>query len=73
MNWPEETKINLLLYLKKCIFFEHLNHDSLLKLIAKVRRRAVDEGEVVLQEGESGEILYIVEEGRFKCEKKGSS
>lgn len=51
VNWPEETKINLLLYLKKCIFFEHLNHDSLLKLIAKVRLRSVEENEVVLREG----------------------
>jgi CRP-like cAMP-binding protein len=63
----------LLLYLKRCIFFEHLTQESLLKLIAKVRLRTVDQNEVVLREGDSGDILYIVEEGRFKCEKKGSS
>lgn len=60
-----------MLYLKKCIFFEHLTHDSLLKLIAKIRIRSIEEGEVVLREGEGGDILYIVEEGRFKCEKRG--
>jgi CRP-like cAMP-binding protein len=50
-----------LLYLKKCIFFEHLNHDSLLKLIAKARVKTVAQGEVVIKEGETGDVLYIVQ------------
>lgn len=49
-----------------------MTQESLLKLIAKVKRRTVEENEVIVKEGDSGDILYIVEEGRFKCEKKGS-
>lgn len=55
------------MHLKKCIFFEHLSHESILQLIAKIRSRLVEKGEVVVREGDSGNILYIVEDGRFKC------
>jgi cAMP-dependent protein kinase regulator len=33
----------------------------------------VEKDEIVLREGESGNNLYIVLEGRFKCEKEGNS
>lgn len=59
-NFSEETKVNLIMHLKKCIFFEHLSHDSILQLISKIRSRSVEKGEVVVREGDSGNILYIV-------------
>jgi len=49
-----------MLHLKKCIFFEHLNNESLLDLIEKIRLRYIEAGEVIIKEGENGNNLFIV-------------
>jgi hypothetical protein len=69
-DWPEQTKVNLLMHLRKCVFFEHLSTENLLKLISHMRSVDFKEGEVVIREGDTGNELFIVDEGLFKCEKK---
>lgn len=37
--------------LRKCILFQYLSHESILKIIAKLKQRLVAKNEVVIREG----------------------
>ena len=59
-EWPEQTTVNLIVNLKRCVFFEHLQTEELLKLAQRMRAEEYQAGEAVIREGESGNDLYIV-------------
>jgi cAMP-dependent protein kinase regulator len=71
-NHPQEVIVNLLMHLKRCVFFEHLDTPDLIKLAQRMRTVDFRAGEIIIQEGESGNELFIVESGSLKCEKVDS-
>ena len=36
-DYPEEVIVNLIMFLKKCVFFEHLPTQELIKLIKRMK------------------------------------
>lgn len=60
------------MYLKKCVFFQHLTTNDLLKLIQRMRSISFEAGDIIIKQGESGNELYVVDSGVLKCRKEGS-
>ncbi len=71
-EWPEQVTVSLIMYLKKCVFFQHLPTNDLLKLIHRMRAVVFNAGDVIIKQGESGNELYIVDSGVLKCRKEES-
>ena len=68
-GWSSRVKAKLLMYLKKCVLFQHLSSESLL-VIDSMRYLEFEEGEIVLREGDRGHELFVVDEGSFQCYKE---
>mmetsp|Transcript_19248 Transcript_19248/g.32206 ORF Transcript_19248/g.32206 Transcript_19248/m.32206 type:complete len:894 (+) Transcript_19248:43-2724(+) len=62
----ENTKYNLLSVLKRHFLFSQLRDYELEDVIDVMQAMYVDEGEVIIQEGDPGDLFYILEEG--SCE-----
>ncbi|MBJ7347492.1 MAG: Crp/Fnr family transcriptional regulator [Thermoleophilaceae bacterium] len=58
--------------LKALDLFKNLNEREMAELVAVAVPRAFDKGEVIFQEGQFGEVLYIVREGRVLIKREHS-
>jgi PPM family protein phosphatase len=66
------TEINLKLdTLKDIALFRHLDMGELCKVLNIVRAQQVDKGEIVLREGEPGDALYAILDGKFGVSRGG--
>lgn len=66
------TEINLKLdTLKDIALFRHLDMGELCKVLNVVRAQQCEKGEVVLREGEPGDSLYAILEGKFVVTRGG--
>ncbi|WP_163971550.1 Crp/Fnr family transcriptional regulator [Oceanobacillus halotolerans] len=54
------------LCVRKVPFFNHLNEDEMLKIVALSRSLHYEKGEIIFHEGDPLEYLYIVHQGRVK-------
>ncbi len=50
--------------------FKSLNPEEIAIVLAAIRRVSLKAGDVVIQEGDDGEDLYVVESGKLRCTKK---
>lgn len=67
------TEINLKLEtLRHVVIFRHLDMGELCRVLAIVRSVSVAEGEVVVREGEAGDALYAIVDGRLQIERSGA-
>ena len=60
----DNTKYNLLSVLKRHFLFSQLRDYELEDVIDVMQAIYVEEGEVIIQEGDPGELFYILEEGK---------
>jgi hypothetical protein len=60
----DNTKYNLLSVLKRHFLFSQLRDYELEDVIDVMQALYVQEGEVIIQEGDPGELFYILEEGK---------
>lgn len=51
--------------------FHYLSYKELVRIINVTHRRVVDEGDVLIHEGERGEQLFIILRGEFEVERAG--
>ncbi len=66
------TEVNLKLdTLKDIALFRHLDMGELCKVLNVVRAQECDKGEVVLREGEPGDSLYAILDGKFVVTRGG--
>lgn len=63
----DNTKYNLLSVLKRHFLFSQLRDHELEDVIDVMQAMYVVEGEVIIQEGDAGELFYILEEGKVCC------
>lgn len=61
----DNTKYNLLSVLKRHFLFSQLRDYELEDVIDVMQSLYLDENEVIIQEGEPGELFYILEEGQL--------
>jgi hypothetical protein len=61
----ENTKYNLLSVLKRHFLFSQLRDYELEDVIDVMQAQYMEEGEVIIQEGDPGELFYILEEGTY--------
>lgn len=61
----EETKYNLLAVLKRHFLFSQLRDYELEDVIDVMQAQYVEAGVVIIQEGDPGELFYILEEGAY--------
>lgn len=66
----EEQKQKLHEVLQQCILFETLDHDSLDIIIGAMAERRVDAGERIINEGETGDVMFVIEQGSCDCFKQ---
>lgn len=62
----ESTKFNLLTVLKRHFLFSQLRDYELEDVIDVMQAQYSGEGEVIIQQGDTGELFYILEEGEVK-------
>jgi hypothetical protein len=62
----ESTKFNLLTVLKRHFLFSQLRDYELEDVIDVMQAQYSSEGEVIIQQGDAGELFYILEEGMDK-------
>jgi len=55
--------------LKQAFLFKALNEEEIDIVIGTMAERSFKSGEVVIKQGEKGEVLYVVEEGQLECHK----
>lgn len=68
------TEINLKIdTLKDIALFRHLDMGELCKVLNVVRGQDIDKGEVVVKEGEPGDSLYAILEGKFVVKRAGQA
>jgi serine/threonine protein phosphatase PrpC len=66
------TEINLKLdTLKDIALFRHLDMGELCKVLNIVRAQQVDKGEIIVKEGEPGDALYAILDGKFGVTRGG--
>ena len=66
------TEVNLKIdTLRDIALFKHLDMGELCKVLNVARAQEVEKGEVVLREGEAGESLYAILEGKFVVTRGG--
>ncbi len=64
---PEKAEVEARMeVLRRIPLFRHLKYKELIQLLSIVQTRVVDEGEVVIREGETGEEFYIILRGRME-------
>lgn len=64
---PEKAEVEARMeVLRRIPLFRHLKYKELIHLLSIVQTRVVDEGEVVIREGETGEEFYIILRGRME-------
>ena len=69
MKKEEESRNLLSSLLKKSIFFQNISSSDEKLLIDAVEESIISENEAVITEGETGNLLYIVESGLYDCYK----
>jgi len=62
-----EQKQHLLEVLGSCILFSALDRGSLDIIVDAMAERRVDSGEQIIQQGDTGDFMFVVEEGAFDC------
>lgn len=60
----EATKFNLLTVLKRHFLFSRLRDYELEDVIDVMQAQYASDGEVIIQQGDHGELFYILEEGK---------
>ena len=65
----QESRTLLSSLLKKSIFFQSISAQDEKLLIDSVEETVVEEGTQVIKEGDTGNLLYIVESGLYDCSK----
>ena len=68
------TEVNLKLdTLKHVVIFRHLDMSELCKVLSIVRIVEVEAGETVIAEGQTGDALYAIIEGRMQVQRAGQA
>jgi hypothetical protein len=62
----DNTKYSILCVLKQHFLFSQLHNYELEDVIDSMQERNVNEGDIIIQEGDSGDVFYVLEEG--SCE-----
>ncbi len=65
----QAPKTELITFLKTIAYFQSLPEASIIELSAQFKPTFVQSGEVIIQEGEMGDSLYIVQTGRLLVSK----
>lgn len=63
----EQTKIKILIELRNSILFKNMSHNYLMKIIERMTPKEFSAGDIVIDEGDDGNELFIVDEGYFRC------
>lgn len=66
----EEAITRILVLVSKSVLFKGLDDKDARIVIDAMQGRLCYAGETIIQEGEGGDVLYIVDEGEFDCHKK---
>lgn len=66
----EKQKEKLLEVLRSCILFATLDGGSLDIIVNAMAERRVDSGERIINEGDTGDFMFVVEQGAFDCLKR---
>ncbi|KAJ1430467.1 cyclic nucleotide-binding-like protein, partial [Ochromonadaceae sp. CCMP2298] len=73
INQSENTKYNLLAVLKRHFLFSQLRDYELEDVIDVMQAQYVEEAEVIIAEGDQGDLFYILEEGSCEIFIQGES
>ena len=65
----EKTKLLILSLIRHSILFQNVDYQDEETLINAMEERATNADETVIQEGENGDALFIVESGEYDCYK----
>ena len=57
-------------FLKKCLFLDPLSSDQISKVAVALQKEEVEDGHVIVQQGDTGDSFYIIEEGAVKCSQR---
>lgn len=63
----ENTKYAILSVLKMHFLFRQLHDYELEDVIDSMQSRYASNGDVIIQEGEPGDVFYVLEEGMITC------
>lgn len=66
----EEDEKRISERMESCIIFKNVHGPEKSILIRSMEEKKVNKGDVVIQEGDDGNELYLVDSGRFSCFKK---
>jgi len=66
----EEQSAKLREVLQQCILFETLDSESLDIIVGAMAERTVDAGERIINEGETGDVMFVIEQGSCDCFKQ---
>jgi cAMP-dependent protein kinase regulator len=66
----EEAITRILILLNKSILFKGLDDKDTKIVIDAMQDRLCKPGETIIEEGEGGDVLFMVDEGEFECHKK---
>lgn len=66
----EDTKTRILILLGNSILFKSLDTKDAEIVMGAMEEKSSKAGETIIQEGERGDVLYMVQEGQFDCYKK---
>ena len=69
MQKDSETRQNIGKLINKSILFENLSEEDFGIVIDAMTLEEIKIGETIIQEGEEGDILYIVYTGEYACSK----
>ena len=65
----EKTKLLILSLIRHSILFQNVDYQDEETLINAMEERTTIADETVIQEGENGDALFIVESGEYDCYK----
>eukprot|EP00747_Dinoflagellata_sp_TGD_P068639 gnl/TRDRNA2_/TRDRNA2_155797_c0_seq1.p1 gnl/TRDRNA2_/TRDRNA2_155797_c0~~gnl/TRDRNA2_/TRDRNA2_155797_c0_seq1.p1 ORF type:complete len:435 (-),score=131.38 gnl/TRDRNA2_/TRDRNA2_155797_c0_seq1:69-1277(-) len=66
----EEQKDRLSKVLQRCILFSSMDKEEMTILINAMIEKPVEADTRLIKEGDDGEVMYVIEEGKFECFKK---
>lgn len=66
----EESRLLILSLIRNSILFQNLDSSDEEILVKAMEEKSYAGGDVVIREGEAGDMLYIVESGSYDCFKK---
>lgn len=61
----DEAKARIKVSMEKCILFDGLDNEQETEIIDAMFEKKVEEGEMIIKEGDEGDNFYIIEQGLF--------